>query len=344
MTTEVLQTDTGELMKMAVNRAVSALQAGETVALPTETVYGLAAAALNPDAVAKIFAAKERPSFDPLIVHVPHKEHLRELAEIPDEFTSTVQRIVDRFWPGPLTLILPKSARVPDIVTAGLPNVALRMSDHPIFKRIITSFGQPLAAPSANRFGRISPTSASAVEQELGGRIPLIIDGGACLHGVESTIIRLERGETKPIFRVLRAGPIIKEELQEIGKVIYDHTATSPTPEAPGQLPSHYAPQTPLRLLSSPADFRPDPTKRYALLSFRGEESDGYLDLTDWAALAVLSPGSGKHSEAAMRLFFCLRKLDEAGVDEIIAEPITDKGLGMAIMDRLRRAAGKRTA
>lgn len=342
MTTEVLPTDTSEKMKEAVQRAVSTLQAGEPVALPTETVYGLAAAALNPEAVAKIFLAKERPSFDPLIVHLPHKDHLKEVAEIPDDLVSTVQRIIERFWPGPLTLILPKSSRVPDIVTAGLPTVAVRMSDHPIFKRVITSFGQPLAAPSANRFGRISPTSASAVEEELGGRIPLILDGGACMHGVESTIIRLERGETKPIFRVLRAGPIIKEELQEIGKVIYEHSATSPTPEAPGQLASHYAPRTPLRLLSSPADFHPDPAKRYALLSYRGEDEDGYMDLTDWAAMAVLSPGSGKQSEAAMRLFFCLRKLDAEGVDEIVAEPITDKGLGMAIMDRLRRAAGKR--
>jgi L-threonylcarbamoyladenylate synthase len=344
MTTEVLATDTPELMKLATTRAVAALQAGEPVALPTETVYGLAADALNPEAVAKVFAAKERPSFDPLIVHLPHKDRLSDVAEIPQELTSTVRQLVERFWPGPLTLVLPKSSAVPDLVTSGLSTVAVRMSDHPVFKKIITSYGKPLAAPSANRFGRISPTSASAVMEELAGRIPLIVDGGACMHGLESTIIKLEAGPTKPIFRVLRAGPIIKEELQEIGKVIYEHTAALAQPDAPGQLASHYAPATPVRLLLSPAEFRPDPSKRYALLSYRGEDDDGYQELTDWAAVAVLSPGSGKLTEAAMRLFFCLRKLDEAGVDEIIAEPVTDKGLGMAIMDRLRRAAAKRPA
>ena len=342
MITEVLPTDTNETMKNAVQRAVSLLQAGEPVALPTETVYGLAADALNPEAVAKIFAAKERPSFDPLIVHLPHKDRLQDVADIPDDLVSTIGQIVERFWPGPLTIILPKKPCVPDIVTAGLPNVAVRISDNPIFKRVITSFGGPLAAPSANRFGRISPTSAGAVKEELDGRIPLILDGGACMHGLESTIIRIERGETKPIFRVLRAGPVIKEDLQAIGKVIYEHTNTNPTPDAPGQLPSHYAPATPVRLLSGPDDFRPDPSKKYALLSYRGEDEDGYMDLADWVQTAVLSPGSGKLTEAAVRLFFCLRKLDEAGADEIIAEPVTDKGLGMAIMDRLRRAAGKR--
>lgn len=342
MQTEILPTDTPELAKIAVQRAVDLLRAGEPVALPTETVYGLAADALNAAAVAKVFAAKERPSFDPLIVHLPHKDRLGEVAEIPDELASTIRQVVERFWPGPLTLILQKKSCVPDIVTAGLPTVAVRMSEHPIFKRIITSLGSPLAAPSANRFGRISPTSASAVAQELTGRIPLIVDGGACMHGLESTIICIERGETKPIFRVLRAGPVIKEELQTLGKVIYEHDHQSQSPAAPGQLASHYAPLTPLRLLSGPADFRPDPDKKYALLSYRGEDEDGYMELTDWAEIAVLSPGSGKLSEAALRLFFCLRKLDEAGVDEIVAEPVTDKGLGMAIMDRLRRAAAKR--
>jgi L-threonylcarbamoyladenylate synthase len=344
MHTEVLPTDTPELLKEATRRAVNALTAGEPVALPTETVYGLAADALNPDAVAKIFAAKERPSFDPLIVHLPHKDRLSDVANLPPGLEAVVRQLTEVFWPGPLTLILPKADAVPDLVTAGLPTVAVRMSDHPVFKRVITSYGKPLAAPSANRFGRISPTSASAVVSELNGRIPLILDGGACMLGLESTIIRIEPGESKPIFRVLRAGPIVKEDLQPYGKVIYDHSNTSPTPDAPGQLPSHYAPMTPLRLLSSPADFRPDPSKRYALLSYRGDEEDGYQELTDWVATAVLSPGTGKLTEAAMRLFFCLRKLDEAGVDEIIAEPINDRGLGMAIMDRLRRAAGKRSA
>ncbi len=342
MHTEVLPTDTPELLKEAARRAVSALQAGQPVALPTETVYGLAADALDPAAIAKIFAAKDRPSYDPLIVHLPHRDQLATVTDLEPGLEAIVKLLADKFWPGPLTIILPKAAAVPDSVTAGLPTVAVRISDHPVFKKVITSYGRPLAAPSANRFGRISPTSASAVVAELDGRIPLVLDGGACMHGVESTIIRIEHGHTRPIFRVVRAGPILKEDLQAFGKVIMDHAQTSPTPESPGQLPSHYAPNTPLRLLSGPDDFRPDPNKRYALLSYRGEEEDGYLELTDWVSTAVLSPGSGKLSEAAMRLYFCLRKLDELGVDEIIAEPINDRGLGLAIMDRLRRAAGKR--
>lgn len=348
MTTEVLKTDDGDDIGVAVKRAVAALQAGDIVALPTETVYGLAADAMNAEAVAKVFAAKDRPSFDPLIVHLPHKDRLSEVADVPEEIAGIVKRITEQFWPGPLTILLPKNAALPDIVTAGLPTVAVRMSDHSIFKKVVTSLSRPLAAPSANRFGRISPTSAGAVVKELDGKIPLIVDGGACLFGLESTIISIEPGDSRPTIRVLRAGPILKEDLQAHGKVVYARTSTEEKPDVPGQLPSHYAPATPLRLLNSPEEFKPQPGKKYALLSYRGEDDDedgdddGYVGLTDWAALAVLSPGTGKLTEAAVRLFFCLRSLDEAGVDEIIAEPIPDRGLGVAIMDRLRRAAAKR--
>ena len=341
MQTIVAETDRPDRLKEAVRQAVELLSRGEVVALPTETVYGLAADALNPDAVAKIFAAKERPAFDPLIVHLPHRDRLEEVAVIPDDIAKTVAQLVENLWPGPLTLVLPKTDAVPDIVTAGLPTVAVRMSANPIFRRIVTSLARPLAAPSANRFGRISPTSAASVVKELGDRIPLVVDGGACHQGLESTIIKIvPRAEGKPIFQVLRAGPITKEELQPYGKVVFANNVSDKT-EVPGQLPSHYAPRTPLRLLESPRDFVPDPEKRYALLSYRGDEEDGYLSLTDWHFTVTLSPGSGKLPEAAVRFFHCLRQLDECGADEIIAEPVPERGVGVAIVERLRRAAAK---
>lgn len=344
MTTAIAPTDIPEAARDAVRRAVDLLQAGELVALPTETVYGLAADAFNEAAVAKIFEAKHRPRFDPLIVHLASAEDLPRVAVLPPEIAHAVGRVTAEFWPGPLTLILPKTEAVPDLVTAGLGTVAVRVSAHPIFSRIARSLGHPLAAPSANRFGRISPTSAASVMAELGGLIPLIVDGGACHHGLESTIIRIEPGEkTKPHFHLLRPGAITREQLREFGKIILpkkERGAQHPAfPDAPGQLPSHYAPATPLRLLEDPAEFRPEPDKSYALLSFRGDPKDGFLNLHPWNHVAVLSPGTGRLAEAAVRFFFVMRQLDESGVDEIIAEPMSEAGLGLAMMDRLRRAS-----
>lgn len=344
MFTEIAQTDTDLATKAAVNRAVSLLQSGEAVALPTETVYGLAADALDPAAVAKIYEAKERPAFDPLIVHLPGRANLRGVAEIPAELEADIIRLIEAFWPGPLTLILPKTAAVPDIVTSGLPTVGVRMSDHPIFKKIARAFDRPLAAPSANRFGRISPTSAGAVSDELDGRIPLIVDGGACARGLESTIIRLEKSRgPKPLIHILRAGPVTDDDLKKFGKIVRDTRnadVEANAPEAPGMLASHYAPRTPLRLLADAREFEPEPGRRYALLSYRGEKKDGYLGLADWVETLVLSPGSGKLPEAGIRFFHLLRQLDKLeGVDEIIAEPVPDRGVGAAIMERLRKAA-----
>jgi len=316
------------------------LAGGEVVALPTETVYGLGADALNADAVAKIFAAKERPSFDPLIVHVGSYEQVDEVADVPEELKEIVAKLLKAHWPGPLTLVLPKKDCIPDIVTSGLDTVAVRMSAHPIMKAVTRKLGRPIAAPSANRFGRISPTSASAVEKELGGIIPLIVDGGACREGLESTIIRPEAGEKRPILHMLRAGPVTKEMLQRFGRVERPkRNRSNHAPEAPGQLASHYAPVTPLRLLRSIEDFTPEEGKKYALLSYCGSEKAGFIDGHDWAEVEELSPGKGKLSEAAVRFFFALRKLDESGVDEIIAEPLSETGLGVAIMDKLRRAS-----
>ncbi len=327
-------------MTDGVREACALLRAGEVVALPTETVYGLAADAFNPEAVAKVFAAKERPSFDPLIVHIASRGDLKMVARVPEEIAETVIKLTQEFWPGPLTLILPKHPDVPDLVTSGLPTVAVRQSAHPVFRAIGKELGYPLAAPSANRFGRISPTSASAVMKELEGRIPLVIDGGACSEGVESTIISIEPREgKKPVFWLHRAGPITKEQLQPFGRVEKFRECASNTPQAPGQLESHYAPQTPLILLTDPADFMPEEGKRYGLLSYRGEDDSPYVTLHDWETVEALSPGSGKLAEAAIRLFFVMRLLDEAGLDAIIAEPVSETGLGVAIMDRLRRAS-----
>lgn len=342
MPTPILQTDTGPLMHKAVEEAARLLRAGEVVALPTETVYGLAADALNPEAVAKVFEAKERPSFDPLIVHLPNKKMLEEVADIPEAVRPVIQKLTEKLWPGPLTLVLPKKPCVPDIVTAGLPSVAVRVSKNAVFRRVAESLGRPIAAPSANRFGSISPTSAGAVAAELDDRIPLIIDGGACLCGLESTIIKVEPGSPKPIITILRPGPVTPEDLKPYGRVKHaSRTLVDEAAEAPGQLASHYAPRTPLRLLSSPEDFKPEPGKRYALMSYRGDASDGYVGLTDWVHVQILSPGKGKLPEAAVRFFYVLRELDRLGVDEIIAEPMHEHGMGIAMMDKLRRAAVK---
>lgn len=344
MRTETLFTDTEQNAREAVSRAVAMLRSGEVVALPTETVYGLGADALDPAAVAKIFEAKERPRFDPLIVHLPNKTNLADVAEVPPDIAKTVTQLVETFWPGPLTILLPKKPVVPDLVTSGLPTVAVRQCHHPVFHRVVKSFGGPIAAPSANRFGGLSPTSAALVRDQLDGRIPLIVDGGACARGLESTIVRVLPGSPKPVIEVLRPGPVTEDELKQFGKVAFakrNAAVEDAAPEAPGRLASHYAPRTPLRLLERPRDFSPEPGKRYALLSYRGQEKDGYLGLHDWAEVAVLSPGSGRLAEAGIRLFHLLGQLDRHGHDEIVAEPVPDRGIGRAILDKLRKASAK---
>ncbi len=345
MTTRILPTDEPDTFKAAVAEAARLLNAGDVVALPTETVYGLAANAFNAAAVAKIFEVKERPTFDPLIVHLPHRKDLKDVAEVPEDIAKVIDDLTHKFWPGPLTIILPKTPAVPDLVTAGMSTVAVRVSVDPVFMRVTRTVEKPLAAPSANRFGSISPTSALAVKAELDGRIPLILDSGASSHGVESTIIKVEPGSPKPIISILRPGPITPDDLKPFGTVKHafkkkdkDDTAI----EAPGTMASHYAPRTPLRLLSKPEDFTPEPGKRYALLSYRGEPDDGYLELADWVGIHILSPGKGKIIECATRLFYAMRELDKLGADEIIAEPVSEQGVGMAVMDRLRRASAKR--
>ena len=325
MHTEILASD----QESAIDQALDLLRRAQVVALPTETVYGLAGSALKPEAVANIFSAKERPSFDPLIVHLPNMSWLEQVAEIPDEGRILIGKLLQDLWPGPLTVLLPRRDIVPDLVTAGLPRVALRMSAHPFFSRIITAFDAPLAAPSANRFGRISPTTAQHVFEELNGRIPLIIDAGRTRHGLESTIIAV-KGNRIGIFR---KGPITAEKLSEYAEVD-DHTSNR-TISAPGQLASHYAPRTRLRILSDRDEFSPPPYLRVGLLAWQNADFDAHFTAT-----RILSP-TGDFKEAAANLFLFLRELDNLDLDLIVVEKVPNQGLGAAIMDRLTRAAAR---
>ena len=306
--------------------AVELLQKGEIVALPTETVYGLAADALNPIAVAKIFDAKGRPRFDPLIVHLPNRDWLDKIADVSAKDRQLILKLAERFWSGPFTMVLPKRNIVPEIVTAGLETVAVRVSAHPVFAEVIGAFGKPLAAPSANRFGRISPTTAMHVRDELDGLIPLIIDAGSTTHGIESTIARICDGK----IDVLRRGPITSEQLSEFGKVeIAKKTADI---SAPGQLASHYSPKTPLRLVDDLKSFKPS-DQRCGLLAWTPVQGD-----ERFVAVRNLSENQDLR-EAAANLFRYLRELDELNADLIIAERVPDQGLGAAILDRLTRAS-----
>ena len=325
MKTRLLRTSRDENQQRALDAAVELLRAGEIVALPTETVYGLAADALNPNAVAKIFEAKERPRFDPLIVHLPGSEWLERVAEIPAQDRQLVDELTAKFWPGPFTIVLPKRDFVPDLVTAGLDTVALRVSAHRIFGEILRTFGNPLAAPSANRFGRVSPTTARHVADELDQRIPLILDAGPTEHGIESTIVTIRHGR----IDILRRGPITEEQLSQFADV---HVIKSTEKiAAPGQLPSHYAPTTPLSLIDDAGKF--DGAGRVALLAWNPIAQE-----TRFAAVRRLSERSDLR-EAAANLFRYLRELDALGVDLIVAERVPARGLGAAILDRLQRAA-----
>jgi L-threonylcarbamoyladenylate synthase len=307
--------------------AVDLLRKGDVVALPTETVYGLAANALNPIAVAKIFEAKKRPRFDPLIVHLANREWLRRIAEFPPGDRQLILKLADKFWPGPFTMVLPKRKMIPDIVTAGLDTVAVRISAHRVFAEIVGELDEPLAAPSANRFGRVSPTTAQHVLDELEGRISLIIDAGRTEHGLESTIITVQEGR----IRILRRGPITAGQLSEFANV--DTVASTPKISSPGQLPSHYAPKTPLELIDTGENYFPQQHGRVGLLAWRPIKS-----FQRFAAVRQLSQEQDPR-EAAANLFRYLRELDARGLDLIVAERVPSRGLGAAIMDRLERAA-----
>ena len=290
----------------AIAEAARLLLAGQPVAIPTETVYGLAADATNAEAVARIYVAKGRPRFNPLIVHVPNLE----AAERIGKFDGEARKLAQKYWPGPLTLVVPlvEGAAIPGIVTAGLQTIALRVPAHPAMQALLKAYGRPLAAPSANASGLISPTRASHVMASLKGRIPLVIDGGATQRGIESTIVAATDGH----LRLLRRGPI-EVEAAEVKR--------ASAIEAPGQLASHYAPKKPLRLDATEAA--------------DGEYLIGFGPVRGNVTLSE----TGDPVEAAARLFDLLHQADAAPQQRIAIAPVPGDGIAAAIRDRLKRAA-----
>ena len=322
-----------------IARAAQLLSAGELVGIPTETVYGLAADARSAQAVQKIFRLKGRPAHNPLIVHIAHRGLLETVARI--EGDAALQRRIERLaplWPGPLTVVLPKAAAVPDIVTAGGTTVALRIPAHPVAQALLQAFGGPVAAPSANKSGSLSPTTAQHVAADFGDALPLILDGGACRVGIESTVVSIN-GDAP---RLLRPGIISREQLETVlGEEILpygqtaleDETSSTPLP-SPGMLSAHYAPRTPLRLWSSGDPLPEGPALGVVFFSripaaFAADRA---------TAVRLLAP-SGTLEEAAERLYALLHELDDLGLRHIVVELPQGAGVAEALRDRLRRAA-----
>jgi L-threonylcarbamoyladenylate synthase len=311
----------------AIHRAAEIIKRGGIIAFPTETVYGLGANAFNPLAVARVFEVKKRPHFDPLIVHVAAYSDLDRLVmEVP----SNAIKLMERFWPGPLTVVLLKKEDIPDIVTSGLPTIAVRMPKHPMTLSLIGLAGFPMVGPSANPFGYVSPTTADHVREQLGDQVDFILDGGSCEVGVESTIVSFVEGEP----RLLRPGGVPLEEVESVIGTVAIGSINREKPAAPGMLPRHYAPQTPLLLGWSEKDVKAYGDKRIGLLAF--QEAKSFLPFIH---VEVLSK-KGDFREAAANLFSAIRRLDALNLDLILAESVPEAGLGRAIMDRLRRASG----
>lgn len=324
MKTEIIGAETPG----AITRAVEVLRGGDVVALPTETVYGLAANALQVDAVLKIFEAKERPRFDPLIVHLPNRDWLVRLTSGYE--TALVSALLDRFWPGPLTFILPRTSLVPDVVTAGLETVAVRMSSHPIFREILRAFGGPLAAPSANRFGRVSPTTAEHVADEFGAELP-VLDGGAARIGIESAIVDCSLG--RPVL--LRPGVLTRARIEEAaGEALQE--ADEASPRAPGTLAAHYAPEARLRVMSTEM-------LKSALRVLGAEPLK--LAVYSRSIPSGVAPGvmhrrmPARAEQAAHELFRVLRELDREGAHLIWVEEPPPGPEWDGVRDRLGRAA-----
>ncbi len=314
-----------------VKRAARILRTGGLVAFATETVYGLGADALNTGAVARLFDVKNRPRFDPLIVHVADVSRLEQLTTSVPE---TARKLAERFWPGPLTLVLPKTEAVPDLITAGLSTIAVRIPDHPQALELLRTADLPVAAPSANPFGQLSPTQAEHVADQLGDRIDYILDGGPCRVGVESTVLQLS--DDVPLL--LRPGGLPVEQIESlIGPVRVAEEAEQPTTHtrpSPGMLPKHYAPATPLVVQSANVPLL-STAARVGLLTLQPVD-----ETSQFTSVEVLSP-SGDLTEAAAGFFAALRRLDAEQLDLIVARPFPEHGLGRALNDRLRRAAQK---
>jgi L-threonylcarbamoyladenylate synthase len=317
-----------------ISRAAEIFCSGGLVAFPTETVYGLGANAFDERAVARVFEVKGRPRFDPLIVHIADIDWIERLA---DGFPARARILADRFWPGPLTLVFPKRPAVPDLVTAGCPTVALRIPQHPVAQALLRAADLPIAAPSANAFGRISPTTAAHVREQLGDAVDLIIDGGPCRIGIESTVVEVMEGRVV----LYRLGGTT---LEEIKGVVGEVTVSGPRQRlsetagmvAPGLLTQHYAPRTPLMLwtreTASVGEGLATDGARRGLLAFRQHDDSAF------ERVEVLSP-AGDLCEATANFFAALRRLDAAGLDLIVAEIFPETGLGRALNDRLRLAA-----
>ncbi len=313
-----------------IQKASAYLKEGLLVAIPTETVYGLAGNALDVKSVGTIFETKNRPSFDPLILHVASLEQVNQFVTA---FPEKLKRLAEAFWPGPLTVLLPRKASVPDLVTSGLDRVAVRVPNHPLTLELLAQLDFPLAAPSANPFGYISPTQAAHVAAQLGTQIPYILDGGACAVGLESTIVGMEE-EQVMIYRL--GGLDISEIESLVGPVTVQVNSTS-NPNAPGQLVSHYAPRKPL-VLGNLTELVPQliqQGKKVGVLSFS-------THFPSFAAnRQVILSASRDLKEAAHRLFMAMRILDESDAELIVAEFVPEIGLGRAINDRLKRAAAQ---
>lgn len=350
-----------------LDRAAQAIRDGGVVAMPTETVYGLAGDVFQMDALTRIFRSKERPAFDPLIVHVSRRildggllalngSKLVNTPALSKLAWQNAERLIQRFWPGPLTLVLPKMEDVPDLATAGMPTVAIRMPRHPVAQALLDRCGSPLAAPSANRFGHISPTLPGHVMEELGDRIDWILDGGPCEIGLESTVISIEpEGQVA----LLRPGGIPQIDIEMVvsaplGIPSRGPSVTNiPSLASPGMTESHYAPSKPFFLLPGPVNGLvvaqlPElvQSSLVGLLTVSGSTDaaiENWRKLTGRTPVIVrtLSPG-GNLTEAARALFSTLRELDHSAADILVSEPcLSDEGLGHAIADRLRRASAK---
>lgn len=309
-----------------IQKAKDFLEKDELVAIPTETVYGLAANALNPIAVAKIFEAKERPTFDPLIVHT---HSLQEVYKFVTNIHPALLKLAEAFWPGPLTLLLPKKEIIPSLVTSGLDRVGVRVPNHYLTLDLLSQLNFPLAAPSANPFGYISPTTAMHVEKQLGTKIPYILDGGSCEVGLESTIVGEENGE----IIIYRLGGLSVDEIETIvGKVSVQLNQSS-NPKAPGQLKSHYAPKKPVYIGNLNESQKQYSDQKIGAIVFGND-----IKLSESILIKNLS-STKNYQEASANLFSFLRELDEADVDVIITALLPETGLGLAINDRLRRAS-----
>ncbi|ARK13128.1 L-threonylcarbamoyladenylate synthase [Fibrella sp. ES10-3-2-2] len=318
-----------------LNAARHWLEAGNVVGIPTETVYGLAGNALNEEAVLTIFRVKNRPAFDPLIVHTDSLDKVRELVRY---FPPVAEQLARTCWPGPLTLLLPKRDHVPDLTTSGLDTVAIRIPNHPLTLALLQSLDFPLAAPSANPFGYISPTTAQHVADQLGDQVPYILDGGPCPVGVESTIIGFDTDGQAMVYRL---GGMALEQLEAItGPLRVQMSTSNPhaqnAPQAPGMLTSHYAPRKPLTLLAYGE--MPSISGTLSAESVGALVFSGTLPGIPAANQLVLAP-TGDVLDAARNLFAYLRQLDNLPVTQLYAQLVPDEGLGRAVNDRLRRAA-----